>query len=157
MRLWSLHPKYLDSRGLVALWREGLLGQAVLRGRTRGYRHHPQLIRFKQHPQPLAAISSYLHVVYVEATRRGYCFDRSKLGAIKRPRLAIPVSSGQMRHEWRHLSRKLKHRSPELWRSWSRLARPQTHPLFRVRAGPVEAWERTEPSGSTGSRRPPRG
>jgi len=25
MRLWTLHPKYLDARGLVALWREGLL------------------------------------------------------------------------------------------------------------------------------------
>ncbi|HEU5178767.1 MAG TPA: pyrimidine dimer DNA glycosylase/endonuclease V, partial [Burkholderiales bacterium] len=32
MRLWSLHPKYLDARGLVALWREALLAQAVLRG-----------------------------------------------------------------------------------------------------------------------------
>jgi hypothetical protein len=29
-RIWSLHPKYLDARGLVALWREGLLAQAVL-------------------------------------------------------------------------------------------------------------------------------
>ena len=39
MRLWSLRPKYLDSQGLVALWREGLLAQAVLRGKTRGYRN----------------------------------------------------------------------------------------------------------------------
>jgi hypothetical protein len=37
---------YLDGRGLVALWREALLAQAVLRGRTRGYRH-PQLARFR--------------------------------------------------------------------------------------------------------------
>jgi hypothetical protein len=43
MRLWSVHPKYLDARGLVALWREGLLAQAVLRGRTSGYVRHPQL------------------------------------------------------------------------------------------------------------------
>jgi hypothetical protein len=36
MRLWTLHPKYLDARGLVALWREALLAQKVLRGATRG-------------------------------------------------------------------------------------------------------------------------
>jgi hypothetical protein len=31
MRIWSLHPKYLDSKGLVALWRESLLAKNVLR------------------------------------------------------------------------------------------------------------------------------
>jgi hypothetical protein len=141
MRLWSLHPKYLDARGLVALWREGLLAQAVLRGRTRGYRQHPQLTRFKRHPRPLAALSSYLQGVYCEAERRGYAFDRSKLRAVKK-KLVIPVSSGQMRHEWRHLMRKLKRRSPPLYRSCSRLGRPRAHPLFRVRPGPVEPWEK---------------
>ena len=50
MRLWSVHPKYLDARGLVALWREALLAQAVLRGRTNGYVHHPQLQRFRTQP-----------------------------------------------------------------------------------------------------------
>jgi hypothetical protein len=49
MRLWTIHPRYLDSQGLVALWREALLARAVLRGETRGYRHHPQLIRFRAH------------------------------------------------------------------------------------------------------------
>ena len=29
MRLWTLHPKYLDGVGLVALWREALLARAV--------------------------------------------------------------------------------------------------------------------------------
>lgn len=32
MRLWSLHPSYLDAVGLVALWREGLLARKVLQG-----------------------------------------------------------------------------------------------------------------------------
>ena len=80
MRLWSLHPKYLDARGLVALWREGLLAQAVLRGKTRGYKHHPQLKRFRIHRRPIAAIRRYLHDVCDEADRRGYNFNRSKLG-----------------------------------------------------------------------------
>ena len=60
MRLWSLHSKYLDPQGLVALWREALLAQAVLRGETRGYLNHPQLDRFKNHPAPRAAISRLL-------------------------------------------------------------------------------------------------
>jgi len=55
VRLWSVHPEYLDSRGLVALWREALLAQAVLRGETRGYRRHPRLARFRARPDPTAA------------------------------------------------------------------------------------------------------
>ena len=35
MRLWTLHPRYLDAQGLTALWRESLLARAVLRGETR--------------------------------------------------------------------------------------------------------------------------
>lgn len=141
MRLWSLHPKYLDSKGLVALWREGLLAQAVLRGRTRGYRSHPQLTRFKDHPRPLTAISSYLDAVYHEAKARGYSFDRSKIGAARKT-ILIPVSRGQVRHEWTHLLRKLRYRSPHVWRSWSQVQTPRTHPLFRVRPGPPEPWEK---------------
>lgn len=47
MRIWSLHPKYLDTKGLVALWRETLLAQHVLSGKTKRYKNHPQLARFK--------------------------------------------------------------------------------------------------------------
>ena len=46
MRLWSVHPRYLDTAGLTACWREALLAQKVLTGATRGYRRHPQLERF---------------------------------------------------------------------------------------------------------------
>ena len=75
MRLWTLHPKYLDRQGLLGLWREGLLAQAVLQGKTKGYRHHPQLARFQMHPDPVQAIAHYLREVHEEATRRGYNFD----------------------------------------------------------------------------------
>lgn len=63
----------------MALWREGLLAKAVLEGKTRGYTHHPQLKRFREHPDPLAAIQAYLKVVLEEAGRRGYRFDPSKV------------------------------------------------------------------------------
>jgi hypothetical protein len=69
MRLWTLHPQYLDSKGLVAAWREGLLAQKVLAGKTRGYRHHPQLKRFQAQSQPLAAIAAFLGGLAAEILR----------------------------------------------------------------------------------------
>ncbi len=141
MRLWSLHPKYLDSQGLVALWREALLAQAVLRGETRGYRNHPQLQRFKSHSAPLAAISLYLKAVHAEAEARGYSFDKSKIKPARKA-VALTVTSGQVAYEWAHLLAKLKERNPALFRKWRATEVPQAHPLFTVRAGGVETWER---------------
>ncbi len=141
MRLWSLHPKYLDSRGLVALWRESLLAQAVLRDETIGYRKHPQLERFRNHPTPLAAISRYLQAVHGESVLRGYTFDRSR---IKRATAlaSLTVTTGQLQHEWAHLMNKLQARSPAHYRKWRETSEPEAHPLFRVRPGPTESWER---------------
>lgn len=83
MRLWTLHPKYLDSIALVSVWRKALLARQVLRGRTKGYRNHPQLERFRAHPSPLSAINAYLQSVYGEAQARGYAFDKRKLGPVR--------------------------------------------------------------------------
>lgn len=141
MRLWSLHPRYLDARGLVALWREALLAKAVLGGRTKGYRHHPQLVRFRAHAAPRLAINAYLQVIHEEATSRGYRFDRRKIGRLQ-PVARMTVPEGQLQHEWKHLLRKLAARSPEVHARWHRTARPQHHPLFRVRPGPVAPWEK---------------
>ncbi|HMN45996.1 MAG TPA: pyrimidine dimer DNA glycosylase/endonuclease V [Povalibacter sp.] len=141
MRLWSLHPRYLDPQGLVALWRETLLAQAVLRGETRGYRHHPQLDRFRNHPAPLSAISLYLRAIHAESVARGYSFDERKIRPARR-RASLAVTTGQMSYEWKHLLGKLKQRSPALHRQWRTTETPQPHPLFKVRAGEVESWER---------------
>lgn len=141
MRLWSLHPKYLDARGLVALWRETLLAKAVLQGKTRGYRHHPQLARFKAHGSPRLAINAYLAAIHAEATARGYAFDAAKAGP-RRPVACMAVTTGQLRHEWRHLLRKLAVRSPATYRKWLHTRKPAPHPLFRRRPGPIAAWER---------------
>lgn len=147
MRLWSLHPRYLDSRGLVALWREALLAQAVLGGRTSGYRYHPQLVRFRSHPRPLAAIAEYLCGVLTEAQRRNYHFADGAIGPARTSR-RIAVTRGQMEHEWKHLLRKLRKRDPERYRRLRGLKRPTPHPLFRVVPGPVESWEKTARRGS---------
>ena len=141
MRLWTLHPRYLDPQGLVALWREALLAKAVLRGETRGYRHHPQLQRFQSHPEPRSAINSYLTFVHAEATARGYTFDPGKLepgGDVSR----IIATTGQLRHEWLHLRAKLAARKPDVHARWTSVVLPECHPLFTMVEGEVEAWER---------------
>lgn len=143
MRLWSVHPQYLDSVGLVALWREGLLAQAVLLGRTRGYTHHPQLLRFREQEDPAGSIAGYLHHVALEAERRSYAFDRTKLPPFS-PTVPVALTDGQLLLEWRHLKAKLRMRSPESYRQIARLKAPLSHPSFVVVSGPVAAWERAK-------------
>jgi len=141
MRLWSVHPKYLDARGLVALWREALLAKKVLEGKTRGYRHHPQLIRFKQEKNPRASISAYLLHIHKEATSRGYHFDARKIGRIRRTK-SIPVTVGQRNYEWRHLKAKLRMRDKNKYRELLGIRTRRLHPSFRLVQGGVEVWER---------------
>lgn len=141
MRLWSLHPRYLDPQGLVAVWREALLAKAVLRGETRGYTRHPQLERFTSHRYPGSAINSYLAAIHVEATQRGYSFDRSKIGSVRTIEPII-ISSGQLEREWQHLQGKLSVRNPAVLAQWSELIIPICHPLFLEQPGPVASWER---------------
>ena len=141
MRLWTIHPRYLDAQGLVALWREGLLAQKVIAGETRGYTRHPQLTRFRQHAEPLQLIAAYLTGVAHEAARRGYRFDETKIRAT--PCLTqLRETRGQLLDEWKHLQAKLRGRSPELYREMKKLAGPKPHPLFRIVAGEVRAWEK---------------
>lgn len=144
MRLWSLHPRYLDPQGLVALWREALLAQAVLRGVTRGYRNHPQLERFRCQDAPLRAISLYLQAVHGEAEVRGYRFDKSKF-EVSEQGLVIPVTAGQIDYEWAHLMAKLRERNPEQHEKWGNTETPESHPLFRICPGEIASWERPLP------------
>lgn len=167
MRLWSLHPRYLDRQGLTGGWREALLAQAVLAGRTTGYRSHPQLVRFRGHPDPLAAVGAFLLVTTEEATARGYAFDRTRIDQPGHPTSSlpaldpdndagrdlpvdgadpgvprIPVTEGQVAHEWEHLLAKLGQRTPERLEGLTGVTVPDVHPLFEMVPGPIESWER---------------
>ncbi len=145
MRLWSIHPKYLDPKGLVALWREGLLAQAVLAGRTRGYKQHPQLTRFLRSEAPRRYIGVYLGWIHAEAIRRGYKFDERKIdqvGTVDR----LPVTRGQLDYEWRHLTTKLNTRAPTWLGGFAGINHPKPHPLFRVVAGDIAPWEVMRPN-----------
>ncbi len=141
MRLWSLHPKYLDARGLVALWREALLAQSLLADETKGYRNHPQLERFRAGARPAALIAEYLRAVRAESLARGYRFDKGKIGRLRTSK-RLDVTSGQLEFEWRHLMKKLETRAPELHETYLVEASPEPHPLFRVTPGGIAGWER---------------
>lgn len=142
MRIWTLHPKYLDTKGIVALWREALLARQVLRGKTRGYRSHPQLVRFKEQTDPLGAIEFYLSEVFQESQSRGYQFDRSKLSGVRQPPI-MDEAEGQLRFEWQHLLAKLEKRDPARYHQLRSIKMPDPHPLFRILPGPVQTWERS--------------
>ncbi|WP_106477540.1 pyrimidine dimer DNA glycosylase/endonuclease V [Phytohalomonas tamaricis] len=140
MRLWSLHPRYLDAKGLVALWREGLLAQKVLQGATKGYKNHPQLMRFKRTDDPVGAVARYLSSVVDEADRRGYNFDRSKIderGFAAR----LPVTVGQRDYEVTHLLAKLEVRDHARYLQLGEVEAVELHPLFIAIDGDVELWE----------------
>lgn len=142
MRLWSLHPQYLDAKGLVALWREALLAQAVLTGKTKGYKHHPQLKRFQESPAPRAYIATYLRLVHAEATLRGYRFDAKRIGRGSAAGMPpLKVTRGQLGYEWKHLRKKLKVRDPKRRRQSRGIKSPRPHPLFKTVSGGIADWE----------------
>jgi hypothetical protein len=140
MRLWSLHPSFLDAKGLVALWREALLAQHVLHGKTKGYRHHPQLQRFYECESPKEAIAAYLSEVHIEAERRGYNFDQKKIMQKFRP-IIIKVTNEQMAFEFLHLKKKLRIRDQKHLLAVKNLT-VKPHPLFYIVPGKIEIWER---------------
>ncbi|MDC7234788.1 MAG: pyrimidine dimer DNA glycosylase/endonuclease V [Spirochaetales bacterium] len=141
MRLWTLHPRYLDTKGLVALWREALLAQKVIAGQTKGYTKHPQLIRFLNTEDPAASIGNYLLEVAVEADRRGYNFDKSKISVTTACK-TIDVTRGQVQYELEHLKRKLEVRDKDRLLKLNKEKKILVNPLFQEIEGDVESWEK---------------
>ena len=140
MRIWSLHPKYLDAKGLVALWRETLLAKHVLQGKTKGYKNHPQLNRFNKTKNPVDSIDHYLSFVLLEAQSRDYNFDASKVAAsFKRSKLT--VTKGQINYEAQHLLKKLKARDWKKFKQVRSIRSLEPHPMFRIKKGEIESWE----------------
>ena len=140
MRIWSVHPKYIDTKGLVALWRETLLAKKVLEGTTKGYKNHPQLIRFKNSKSPLLCINKYLDTIYQESLVRGYNFDINKFISSTEP-VILNVSTGQLDYEMQHLLKKLKTRDAERYKQLLKVKNIESHPLFEIVKGGIEDWE----------------
>lgn len=163
MRLWSVHPKYLDQRGLCGLWTESLLAQKVLMGETKGYKNHPQLERFKLCEYNLQTIKTYLYYVWSEANNvRGYNFDGRKIKLKTTPKYnrivlcknKIPVTTGQLEYEFKHLQKKLWKRDIKQhqkncglrWDDFEGFVDKgiEPNPLFKVVEGDIEKWEKVK-------------
>lgn len=140
MRIWSIHPAYLDTKGLVALWRETLLAKNVLEGNTKGYKNHPQLIRFKNAENPIQLINQYLSVVFQESLKRGFNFNKDKFNIDFQPQ-KLTVTQGQLNYEMQHLLNKLKNRDPQKYKEVFHHKNIVPHPIFEVIEGPIESWE----------------
>ena len=134
----SLHPKYLDSKGLVALWREELLARAVLMNKTR-LQEPSQLERFKKAEDPVAAIDTYLLNVYKETCSRGYRFNKDKIED-RFTKSTIKVINGQISYELEHLRRKLRLRDSSRSSKLDGLTFPLPNPVFSIVEGDVEPW-----------------
>ena len=141
MRIWSLHPKYLDSKGLVALWREALLARHVLEGKSKGYNDHPQLNRFKMNENTVDCINRYLAAVYQEAEKRGYNFKKDKIDWKFKP-ATIKVTTGQVKFERIHLLNKLKIRDNLKYLELKGKRNFEVHPMFIIVVGEIENWEK---------------
>jgi len=142
MRLWSIHPSYLDTKGLLALWRESLLARKVLEGKTKGYKFHPQLLRFKNSSDPLMSINLYLKYIFYEAIKRGYNFNKNKIKLYNNIEITIFVTKGQIQYEWTHLLNKLKNRDFERYKILLSENYIKPHPIFKVIDGNIEEWEK---------------
>jgi len=148
MRLWSLHQKYLDHKGLLAVWREGLLAKKVLEGKTKGYKFHPQLDRFEKQEEVLLAINNYLQEIFFESLIRQYKFNKNKIDKKtislidQRIKKKIPVTTGQIDHERNHLLAKLKIRDEKKYKELLKIKKIELHPLFKIVKGNVEKWEK---------------
>ena len=143
MRIWTIHPKYLDRIGIVALWRETLLAKHVLEGRSKGYSNHPQLDRFKNTDNPVDSINQYLTIVYRDSVKRGYRFNKDKINWEFKQTI-ITVTSGQLKYEVSHLLKKLKNRDIQSYIKIKKNKKFDVHPMFQVVEGSIENWEKIQ-------------
>lgn len=143
MRIWSLHPSYLDWMGLGAQWREALLAQKVTEGKTKGWKNHPQLDRFKYHPKPMEAVGYYLKGIHDESLTRRYKYNYSKILYPDSVVDLINLSQDQLQYEFDLLQERLKKRTPEKYEENRGIKELRAHSLFKVIPGLPEKWEKS--------------
>jgi hypothetical protein len=139
MRIWTVHPRYLDVKGFVALWRETLLGMETLKKHVKCQHYipwykHPQLAPFKAQSDPILYISNYLYLVLEESRRRNYNFDGSKLDAIPycENLPLIKASREVLVHEWLVCLGRYRVRSPKWFEEVKDISPLEVdpHPLY---------------------------
>lgn len=140
MRLRSIHPKHLDSKGLVALRRESLLAKKVLEWKTKWYKNHPQLNRFKEQKNPISAINLYLQHIYIEAGNRWFSFDKSKFNIISDIE-KLTVTKWQIEFEKQHILNKTKNRDIKKYEEIKNSKIIKAHPIFEIIEWDIEDRE----------------
>lgn len=137
MRLWTIHPEYLDNKQLSTLWRDTLLAKNVLSGLTKHHKSDSQLNRFQNHPIPRKAINFYLSIIWEESQNRNMPFDESKFSKTSlKEKEFIEVNTGQVSFEFKRLKQEQKNDIIQI------PAKIKIHPLFKSVNGPVEVWEK---------------
>ena len=121
----------------------GLLAKLVLEGRIKSYCNHPQLLRFKEYGKSVDLIDAYLFHIYLEAKRRGYSFDYSKIRGVQLQGV-LTVSRGQLEYEFACFLKKLEMRDKKKLEELRGLnpKNIESNPVFRVVDGNVEKWEK---------------
>lgn len=145
MRLWSIHPKYLDVKGLLGLWRESLLAKTVLLGKCKAYYHHPQLYRFLNTCNPIIYINLYLKYIYKESKQRKYSFNKKKIDFFDDINYKkINITNDQLTYELNHLKKKLKKRSIINFNYLINIHNKniEANPIFNIINGNIEKWEK---------------
>lgn len=140
MRIWSIHPVNLDTKGLCGAWRE-LLGAIKSCDPSVGYSRHSQLIRWRNATDSIEmmrnALAHYGLTLYQEAKRRKYHFNVNKLKPyLIAPKPILPVNVGQFEYEWEFLRKKCLTRNPD----WV-MIKKEVNPMFVLRDGGIEPWE----------------
>jgi hypothetical protein len=155
MRIWTVHPMYLDKQGMATAWREGVLGISVF-GTSKMYSSHPQLKRFTSKAQ----IAEYLLEILEESKNRDYTFNAGQVfdkllpedyAAYHNSKLEfdpVVVSYGQLMYEFRHLQNILKERDIVQYRANEKqvcddMSEVVENPSFHIDSGTlsVAAWE----------------
>ena len=146
MRIWSLHPQYLDQKGLGGQWEEGIIAQNTLFFQEGKYLNYPVLHRVKAHQEPVAWIGMYLNEILKEANvNRGYNYNDQLIKQLK-PTLPMPVTRGQLYYEWTLLQGRLQKRDPVKMslNDGVDINNIKANPMFYVIDGDIEDWERVK-------------
>lgn len=133
MCLWSIHPKYLDKLGLIALWREGLLAQKALSVPSTQYIRHSELERFKNNENPLKAIGSYLCYVAAEGAKRGYNFTHERIVYPNFDDYLIIINDDTLNLEVKNLKNKLKLRDKTKFKELTEMSKIESNPAFYLK------------------------
>lgn len=156
MRLWTIHPKYLDGKRLTSQWKEGIqmmhiwkeIGENPEPAKRLGYVSHPQVRRLSNLlVADSGLISLLLHqhltAVHEESVQRSYSFNKKLIDDLAPDCKNAPkvyVTMGQVAYEFALMATKNN--------EWSQKVAIDPYmlcnPIFQVVSGSIESWEKTK-------------